>query len=149
MNYLLHYNAEQVQFEPAAPAAGVNYTSPIGDASKRLLLNIDVEFQASVAVANRLLYVSITPSGFTERVIAMAPAVITAGLRAKVIFTIDAPTVAAVPGGATGVQQMSALPSGIWLNPADQFTLGVVNIQAADQIDPILVTYLRNLILSQ
>lgn len=128
------------------PGAGAQFNSPVGDASRRLLVHVTFALQNSAVVANRLPYIFFLPSGLTAREVAFAPANMTAALRGQFIFTIGAVASAATTGGALGVSQQAHLPARFWLNPADQWGIDVRNMDVGDAIESVQYTFLKQIL---
>jgi len=137
---------ETVQVAGANPGAGANFASPVGDNSRRRLINLAFEVQCAAVAASRLVTILANPSGFGTSVLSLGPTLMTISQRWKLNFSINAPTVSVTPGGAIGFWQQGHLNPYFWLEPADQFNIIIYQMDAGDTIENITYTIQRQLL---
>jgi len=134
---------EVVNVNPGDPAAGAGYSTPIGDNSRRLLLQVDFVLTTAVAAANRLPLVYVVPSAGTNRILGLAANVQAASLVMLWTFRTYQHLTVNSPGGTYASVNSANINPLHWLEPADLWLFDILNIQGADQVTAIHYSYLR------
>lgn len=127
------YEMEQVT-NPAAGAAAV-WSAPAGYASQ--VVNVECRFTTSVAVANRLPGLTLIwgAGGFIYN---QSATVVTAGLSPFLVWSVGIKSpFTTTPGTYT------PLASDVTLRSGDTASVGAINLQGADQVSDIYVSYRR------
>lgn len=137
---------ERVNVEPADPAAGAPYTSPIGDNSRRMLISVYFWLQTAVGAGNRVPYVAALPNGQNERIIGLTPTLTPAATLDFFFFIQGGTSHVVLTGGGINSVKMGALALNNWIEPADQWVFNMYNMVAADQISSIRYSYWRQLL---